>query len=323
MSNSELKYHPNLAIREFDIPAGEEWVPHLTGWLMIQVRRGHGYCLRSSLNQELVAGTVLLLAGRLLGSIRASQLGELSLCSFSVIPERLTTLTTLSEQNFLKLPADNEPFLKILPPDRPVAARMSELLAEKKRGGLLLRLKLLQLFAELFLDEPSHAEFKELKTETSDANKRLQEFLQGMPASELLELDFKELAAQTHCTERHLSRVFQNVVGMSFTDKRAELRLNRAEELLATTNSKVVQVAMDSGYNSLSQFNLMFTRRYHTSPGKWRRKHGYGNLKGNGKKGGQRFRPTKGSPSASRNNSTLQLAGKSNSKVASSRRNSN
>jgi AraC-like DNA-binding protein len=68
---------------------------------------------------------------------------------------------------------------------------------------------------------------------------------------------------------------------MSFRDKRAELRLARARELLATSNSKVVEVALESGYKSLSLFNLMFARRFGTSPGKWRQQHGNHDEKGN------------------------------------------
>ena len=51
-------------------------------------------------------------------------------------------------------------------------------------------------------------------------------------------------------------------------------RETRARELLASGNSKVVDVALESGYKSLSLFNLMFARRYGTSPGKWRQKNG-------------------------------------------------
>ena len=90
----------------------------------------------------------------------------------------------------------------------------------------------------------------------------------------LLEISFDKLAQMTCCTPRHLSRIFQDVVGMSFSDKRAEIRLARAREVLATGESKVVEVAMESGYKSLSSFNLMFTRRFGISPGRWRKKNG-------------------------------------------------
>lgn len=267
-----------MAIREITIPSGGEWLPRVSGWSLIHVRQGSGYCLQPQGNQELVTGNLLLVAGFLQGSIRASQLGELSLCSFHIIPERLTGLITLDEQHLLKLPPANESLLKILPPDSPVAIKTSELFTDKNRRGLLFRLKLLQIFAEFLLEEPRQPELMEFNADTSDAMKRLQGFLQELPVSELMEMDFNELAERTRCTSRHLSRIFCKLVGMSFTDKRAELRLAKAQELLATSNSKVVQVALDSGYNSLSQFNLMFTRRYGISPGKWRQKNGFTNI---------------------------------------------
>lgn len=279
MKKSEIDYQPNLAFREFSIPIGQEWLPRLKGWSLIHVLSGSGYCLQPGTNQELETGSVLLLAGNVQGSIRASQLSKLLLFSFSVIPERLTTLISLTEQHLLKLPPANESVFKILTPDSPVAIKMGALLSEKGRRGLLFRLKLLQLFAELFVDQEAQAEFTEFTEEDPDALKRLRGFLQQMPAHELLEMDLNDLARMTHCTPRHLSRIFYRLVGMSFTEKRAEMRLTRAEELLATSNSKVVQVALESGYNSLSQFNLMFIRRYGMSPGKWRRTYGYNNAK--------------------------------------------
>lgn len=66
------------------------------------------------------------------------------------------------------------------------------------------------------------------------------------------------------------------VVGVSFRDKQTELRLSRARELLATTKGKIVDVALESGYQSLSLFNLMFSRRFGMSPGRWRQTHGSG-----------------------------------------------
>src|SRR6202012_3334288 len=110
--------------------------------------------------------------------------------------------------------------------------------------------------------------------ETSDAKQRLQSFLTEMPSTELLEMSFTELAQRTHCTSRHLGRIFHELVGMSFRDKRAAIRLERARELLATTDFKIVDVALESGFKSLSLFNLMFARHFGVSPGKWRQRQG-------------------------------------------------
>jgi AraC-like DNA-binding protein len=282
MKKSNCMYEPHLTIKDFSIAPKEEWAPRFSGWSFIQVRRGSGYYLQSQLNQELATGTVLLVGEAVTGNIRASQLCELSLCVFSVIPARLTGLITLSEQRFLELAATRkEACLQIFSPESPVATQMEELLAGRNRGGLSFRLKLLQLLAEVFGNQLGQIA---AETESSDARQRLELFLKQTPSSDLLELDFSELAQMTNCTSRHLSRIFHKLVGMSFNDKRSELRLARALELLATSQLKVVDVALESGFKSLSQFNQLFTRRFGISPGRWRQRHGSDGNDENGKK---------------------------------------
>jgi len=254
-------------------------MPKLAGWSIIHVKEGSGYHLQAPVNRELETGAVLVTTSATQGSIRASRLGEMSLCAFNVIPARLTGLVTLGEQQFFETAAaGKEP--RIFPARHRVGTRMAELNAERNRAGLLFRLKLLEIFAELFRNEPEPSAPREA---SPDARKRLQDFLEQTPSSELLELNFNELAQMTHCTSRHLSRIFHELVGMSFRDKRAELRLARARELLATTNAKVVDVALESGFKSLSLFNLMFARRFGLSPGKWRKQNARQSL---GKKNG-------------------------------------
>jgi AraC-like DNA-binding protein len=268
MKKSEYFYVPHLTLRELSVASGGDWQPKLPGWSFIQVKNGSGYWLQASSSQELATGSLLFVAGPLAGSIRASQLNSLSLSLFTVIPQRLIGLVTLGELNFLKHAAARKEFTaRLLPPADPVAVKMQELAAGEKNDSLNLRVKLLELFVETLGDEiepPTQPE------KTVDAKERLQAFLRDTPPAELLDLSFNELARKTHCTSRHLSRLFHELIGMSFREKRAEIRLARACELLANSQSKVVEVALESGYKSLSLFNLMFTRRFGTSPGKWR-----------------------------------------------------
>jgi AraC-like DNA-binding protein len=148
---------------------------------------------------------------------------------------------------------------------------MRQLHASRESGAQLFRLQLLQLFVEAFGRELQQGMGN---GNTTDAKERLRMLLKDLPQAQLLEMNFNELARLTRCTARHFSRIFREVVGTPFRDKRAEVRLDRACQLLATTRSKVVEVALESGFNSLSLFNLMFTRRFETSPGRWRRQHG-------------------------------------------------
>ena len=227
------------------------------------------------MNHELEPGAVLLLAARGSGSFRASQLGELSLQFFPFEPERMMGFFTVAEQLFFEMAASKDEFIrKFLPAQNSIAAKMRALCATTDRGGPSFRLQLLQLFFEAFGAELKHEAAR--PDADLDAKERLRGFLQQTTSSELLDISIAELAQTTRCTPRHLSRIFMEVVGVSFRDKQTELRLSRARELLATTKGKIVDVALESGYQSLSLFNLMFSRRFGMSPGRWRQTHGIG-----------------------------------------------
>jgi AraC-like DNA-binding protein len=220
---------------------------------------------------DLEPDTVILVSASARGHIRASQLNSMSVHSFSVIPSRLTGLINLNEQDFLKnAAAQTEMAFQIFSASSPIACRMKDLRVDPNANGMLFRLSLLQLFVEIFdgkLDQAAPSQ------DGGDARDRLRAFLATAPPDVLSEMSFDELARITRCTPRHLSRIFFEQIGVSFSDKRAEIRLARACELLATSKSKVVEVAFESGYKSLSLFNQMFTRRFGISPGKWRQRH--------------------------------------------------
>jgi transcriptional regulator GlxA family with amidase domain len=136
------------------------------------------------------------------------------------------------------------------------------------------RLQLLEIFIEAIGGElkASSEETGPTAVSTTDTRGRMAELLKQMPAAALLDLTLNDLVVQVQCTPRHFSRVFNEVVGMSFRKKQSEVRLLRAQELLATTESKVLEVAMESGFQSVSLFNLMFKRRFGVTPGRWREK---------------------------------------------------
>ena len=271
MNTLDHLYEPHLTIRKFSISPGKEWFPGPSDWSLIQVETGVGYWLHGQASVDLEAGTVILVSAGARGHIRASQLNSMSVHSFGVIPSRLTGLITLNEQDFLKNAASQKELaFQVFSASSPIAARMKELRASGNANGLLFRVKLLEVFVGVFDEKLDQAEPPQ---ESNDARDRLRAFLATAPTDVLSEMSFDELARITRCTPRHLSRIFFDHVGMSFSDKRAEIRLARACELLATSKSKVVEIAFESGYKSLSLFNQMFTRRFGVSPGKWRDRH--------------------------------------------------
>jgi AraC-like DNA-binding protein len=262
-------YEPPLVVNELVLPPGGEWSPQLPGWLIVHVTSGVGYWLHPRLNWELKPGTVVLLSEQIHGCVRASQVGELRLHFFRTEPRKLAGLVSLADQALMQNAAGDEKLsLRLLPPNAHFSDKFRQLSSESVRNTFPARVHLLHLFLDVFggtfLQPPTDA------AGVFDARERLRQMLNQTPVSELLQLSFSELVSKTRCSPRHVSRLFTELVGVSFREKQAELRLSRACDLLATTDSKVVEVAQESGYQSTSLFSAMFKQRFGNSPAKWR-----------------------------------------------------
>lgn len=79
-----------------------------------------------------------------------------------------------------------------------------------------------------------------------------------------------DLAQQIHLSRRQLSRVLQQLYGMSFRQLLIDIRLNRAAELLISFHYSPEEVAYQVGYTSLSGFYDAFRKRYGISAGRYR-----------------------------------------------------
>lgn len=75
-----------------------------------------------------------------------------------------------------------------------------------------------------------------------------------------------ELARRVGASERTLSRLFHDEVGMTFTVWRTQLRLHRANLLLAE-GATVTHIAMACGYSSPSAFIQAFRAAFGRTPG--------------------------------------------------------
>lgn len=262
-------HEPQLIINQLAIPPGGEWSPRLPGWFVIHVSSGVGYLLHPRMNWELEPAAVVLLSDQTRGCVRASEVGELRLQFFRVDPRKLTGLLSLADQTLLQNAAGEEKSsLRVLPPSAQFSDKFRKLSSENVRRSFPARVQMLQLFIEVFggnFQQPPA-----VVTAVFDARQRLKQMLNQTPLSDLIELGFSKLVSQTRCSSRHTSRLFTELVGVSFREKQTELRLTRACELLATTNSKVVDVAMESGFQSTSLFSAIFKQRLGISPAKWR-----------------------------------------------------
>ena len=258
-----------LVLRSLLLPPGREWRPRGVGWSVIHLAAGAGYWLGSRGHHELPAGSLVLLAPAVEGCVRASQVGELSLAYFHVEPSLLGGLAGLPDQAALLQAAQNpERAFRLWPLDSLPGQLWTGLQLQPAANRLAGRVRLLGVFLEALGDGLEAAEPPaEVHPE---AGARLRDLLREMPAARLMEISFADLARLAGASPRHVSRLFTELVGVSFREKQTELRLGRACELLSRTDQKVVEVAAQSGYPSTSLFNLVFKQRFGVSPARWR-----------------------------------------------------
>ena len=201
--------------------------------------------------------------------MRASQLGPLKLQYFTVQPQFLNGLLTVSEWHQLEAVPDGA--ILNFTAVEPIGQKFAHIANQTHNESLTVRCALLQLWAGAVMGmfPASHA--------AAGANKlrdRFRQFIGQMLEAELSGKTLAELAEQLHCSERHFSRLFREEFGVPLRARQIELRLQRARQLLADSDAKIINVAFESGYRHLGLFNAMFKRRFGVTPSEWRRKGG-------------------------------------------------
>ena len=84
------------------------------------------------------------------------------------------------------------------------------------------------------------------------------------------ELSVEALARMAGFSKYHFSRLFKQFTGVSCHEYLISRRLAYAESLLHSPDLSVAQVAMRSGFNSLSAFNRIFKSRKSCTPSSYR-----------------------------------------------------
>ena len=81
----------------------------------------------------------------------------------------------------------------------------------------------------------------------------------------------EHMAEKMNLSKRQVSRVLSEIYGKSFRQLLIECRLNRAAQLLLSTEKSVEEIAFEVGYTSLSGFYSAFRQGFGVSAGKYRK----------------------------------------------------
>lgn len=85
------------------------------------------------------------------------------------------------------------------------------------------------------------------------------------------DVSLKEVADFVHLNPSYLSTLFRDELNMSFTDYLTKVRIQRAKQLLLTTNLNVTEIAEQVGYNTPKYFNKVFKEHVDQTPSMFRK----------------------------------------------------
>lgn len=83
-------------------------------------------------------------------------------------------------------------------------------------------------------------------------------------------ITLKNLADELNVSATYVSRIFSKKFKTNFRTYLGKIRAEYASELLRTTDDKIITIAKNSGFESISTFNRIFREIYGISPRKFR-----------------------------------------------------
>lgn len=85
-------------------------------------------------------------------------------------------------------------------------------------------------------------------------------------------LDLSQVAGAAHLSRHHFVREFRRAFDLTPHQYMTQVRLERARELLMTTDRSVTEICMAVGFSSLGSFSTLFARHVGHSPARYRRR---------------------------------------------------
>lgn len=88
--------------------------------------------------------------------------------------------------------------------------------------------------------------------------KIMQEVLDYLEANYMNGVKLEEAAKQAKMSLFHFSRFFKNITGMSYTSYLNRLRIDKAEEMIMSTQQSMLEIALECGFTNVRTFNRVF-----------------------------------------------------------------
>lgn len=133
---------------------------------------------------------------------------------------------------------------------------------------LFLKGQLFLLFSVL-IEKCSNIVVEQKDNKSLEKLKRILKYIENNYMSKITIAD---AATEVGLSQSHFMKYFKNTMGTSFIDYLNEYRLTMASRLLLSSDSSILAISEEVGYDNLSYFNRAFKRRYGMTPSAYRKR---------------------------------------------------
>ena len=116
-----------------------------------------------------------------------------------------------------------------------------------------------------------HGEVRAVAGGGGAAMQNVEEMLRYVTNNYASPITVADVANHVGLSPNYAMTLFRKVVGVPIMEHVTRIRLSHAQMLLTSSNRKILTIAMDSGFGSLSSFYESFTARAHKTPAAFRR----------------------------------------------------
>lgn len=277
-----INYRDSLGLKLYHNMEYEDYPEHWHSGIEILMPVTKGYKVIAGKEvYALQEGDVLILNTSVLHSLEAPPVGERVILQFSAsllysLKEMETLLALLPPVIYLPVNAENQELYK------KVKERMDRIVAEydgkKTFSEALIYADLLQIFVAIGRSAMADMSLRNQEETGSQAVKQKEYMETVMNACGYINQHYQEnitleqVASTSGFSKFHFTRIFKQCMDMTFYEYLNQKRITKAEELLYTTVLSITEIALNSGFSSISAFNRTFKSIKGCSPSEYRNK---------------------------------------------------
>ncbi len=134
---------------------------------------------------------------------------------------------------------------------------------------LFIKSQLYLLFFLLF----NKCSLKEIPKKDYKSLEKMKLILKYVENNYMNKITIEDMATEVGLSQSHFMKYFKQTMGSSFIDYLNEYRLTMASRLLLSSESSILDIAAEVGFDNLSYFNRIFKKRFELTPSAYRKKY--------------------------------------------------